>query len=118
MKFKARPGEPVDELIKQYINEMNITIPIFWVKDSHFLIGCQKIICEIKRNCLLLRVGGGYESFQEYVIKNDRYLQRMLIIYMIKSGENLEHVIKCLLEDKPIKGVYQDAQAQGQFRGR
>ena len=97
MGFKARPGEHVDELIAHYIDEMNITIPIIWIKDNYYLIGSQRLICEIRRNCLLLRVGGGYESFQEYVIKNDRYFQRMLIIYMIKSGENLEYVIECLM---------------------
>ena len=63
IKFNARSGEPVDELIAQYINEMNITIPIVWVRDSTYLIGSQQLICEIKRNCLLLRIGGGYESF-------------------------------------------------------
>lgn len=73
MKFQPRSGEPVDDLISQYINEMNITFPILWIKDNYYLVGSQRLICEIKRNCLLLRVGGGYESFQEYVIKNDRY---------------------------------------------
>ena len=73
LKFKARSGEPVDELISQYIDEMQITFPILWIKDNYFLVGSQRLIVEIKRNCLLLRVGGGYESFQEYVIKNDRY---------------------------------------------
>lgn len=108
--FNARSGEQVDTLMSQYINEMNITIPILWVKDNYYLIGSQRLICEIKRNCLLVRVGGGYESFQEYVIKNDRYFQRMLIIYMIKSGETLDYIIECLLENKSIKGVHQEAQ--------
>jgi hypothetical protein len=67
---------------------------------------------------LLLRVGGGYESFQEYVIKNDRYFQRMLIIYMIKSGENLEYVVDCLMENKSIKGVHQENQGAFQMRRR
>jgi hypothetical protein len=97
IKFNQRPGEPVDELIAQYIDEMNITIPIVWIKDNFYLIGSQTLICEIKRNCLLIRIGGGYESFQEYVIKNDRYFQRSLIIYMIKSGENLDYIVDCLI---------------------
>jgi len=33
----------------------------------------------------------------------------MLIIYMIKSGENLEYVVDCLIENKSIKGVHQEA---------
>jgi hypothetical protein len=31
IEFKARPNEPVDELISQYIDEMNITIPIMYI---------------------------------------------------------------------------------------
>ena len=68
IQFNVRPGEQVDELISQYIIEMNISIPIIWIKDSLFLIGSQRLNCEIKRNCLLIKVGGGFESFQEYVI--------------------------------------------------
>lgn len=105
INFNPRNGEPIDELIVNYIHEMRITIPIVWIKGNLYLIGNQRIQCEIRRNCLLLRVGGGYESFQEYVIKNDRYFQRMLIIYMIKSGESLEYVVECLINDRKIKNV-------------
>ena len=63
IQFKARPGEPIDELMVNYIHEMRITIPIVWIKGNLYLIGSQRIQCEIRRNCLLLRVGGGYESF-------------------------------------------------------
>jgi hypothetical protein len=42
----------------------------------------------------------------------------MLIIYMIKSGENLEYVVDCLMENKSIKGVHQDAQGTLNMRRR
>ena len=42
----------------------------------------------------------------------------MLIIYMIKSGENLEYVVDCLMENKSIKGVHQDAQGTLNVRRR
>jgi len=105
IQFKPRAGEPIDDLINNYIIEMRITIPIVWIKGNLYLIGSQRLQLEIRRNCLLLRVAGGYESFQEYVIKNDRYFQRMLIIYMIKSSESLEYVVDQLINDRKIKNV-------------
>jgi hypothetical protein len=53
----------------------------------------------------MLRVGGGYESFQNYVPKNQRYFQKMLVVYMIKSGESLEKVVDCLVNNIKIKDI-------------
>jgi|TARA_B110001450_G_C17321217_1_gene359511 hypothetical protein len=39
IQFKARNGEPIDELIVNYIHEMRITIPIVWIKGNLYLIG-------------------------------------------------------------------------------
>jgi len=53
----------------------------------------------------LLRVGGGYEKFEEYVPKNLRYHQRILVIHMIKSGESLEWVVDALINGKKIRNI-------------
>ena len=58
--------------------------------------------CEIKRDVLMIRVGGGFEKFFEWVPKNHRYLERCLVINMIKSGESLEWVIEQLINAKKI----------------
>ena len=41
--FVARKGEAADKAIKKLIDEMDVTIPIVWVKDSLFLVGINKI---------------------------------------------------------------------------
>lgn len=58
--FQARTGEAIDTLLSNYIHEMRITIPIKWIKSNLFLIGSQRLSLEIRRNCLLVRVGSGY----------------------------------------------------------
>lgn len=50
----------------------------------------------------MLRVGGGYEKFDDYVPKNHRFFQRMLVVHMIKSGESLEAVVDNLIIGKRI----------------
>ena len=41
----------------------------------------------------MVRVGGGYERFDDYISKKGKYFQRMLVVYMIKSGDSLEYVV-------------------------
>ncbi len=50
-----------------------------------------------------MRVGGGYEKFEDYVPKNHRFFQRTLVVHMIKSGESLEAVVDNLIIGKKIK---------------
>ena len=63
IKFRARRNNEIDILIKAIIEAKGITIPIIWIKDDLYLIGHQRMNCSIKRSCLMLRVGGGYEPF-------------------------------------------------------
>lgn len=96
MRFKPRKGNKIDEKIKFYILELMIKFPIVLIKDDLYLIGSERL--NIKQNTnndsLMVRVGGGYVKFEEYVFKQDRYYQRMLVVYMIKSGESLEWVVE------------------------
>jgi len=55
-----------------------------------------------------LRVGGGYEKFEDYVPKNHRFFQRTLVVHMIKSGESLEAVVDNLISGKKIKNSIDD----------
>jgi len=57
----------------------------------------HKVLCLLRGNQVILRVGGGYENFKTYIQKNKKYFERMLVILMIKSGESLEFVINALI---------------------
>lgn len=104
MKFKPRKGNKIDEKIRFYIQELDIKFPIVLIKDDLYLIGSERL--NIKQNMhndsLMVRVGGGYVKFEEHVLKQDRYYQRMLVVYMIKSGESLEWVVEQLIANKKI----------------
>ena len=58
----------------------------------------------------MLRVGGGYEPFQEYLVCNQPYFMRMLVVQMIKSRLSLEEVIESLTTGQKIRNVYQEAE--------
>ena len=90
----------------------NITIPIMHIKQKLYIIGSQRINLDVKNDQLLCRVGGGYEKFHEYVPKNSKYFQKMLVVHMIKSGESLEWVIDALMNGKKIKNIFDSKEKQ------
>ena len=84
-------------MIESMIYDYNISIPIVPIKDKLYLIGIHRITCEIKRTSVLARIGGGYQDLTQYILSNHRYFQRMLVVYMIKSGNSLEWVVDQLI---------------------
>lgn len=87
------------------IVELGITIPVLHIKGKLYLIGSNRVNCDLKRDQVMLRIGGGYEKFIEYVPKSHKYFERSLVVYMIKSGESLEWVIDALFNGKQIKNI-------------
>lgn len=112
IEFQPRKNSEMDQMIQMYIQELNLTIPIVQIKESLYLIGCSRCSCIIKRDQLLIKKGGGYEKFEDYVTSNMKYFQRMLVVYMIKSGESLEYVVDQLVNNKKIRNMNAD------FNGR
>jgi hypothetical protein len=106
IRFEPRSGDQMDQMIAASIYEHNFNIPIIWIKGRLYLIGSQRLTCQIKRNILMLRVGGGYEVFHTYISKYHRYNQRILVIHMIKSGESLEWVVDSLKNGQKIKNIH------------
>jgi hypothetical protein len=51
---------------------------------------------------MMVRVGGGYVPFDEYIPNNHRLFERALLEHMIKSQESLEWVCDALMYDKRI----------------
>jgi len=79
---------------------LDISIPIQHIRGQLYLIGSGKNTCDLKRNALMIRTGGGYERFDEFVPGNHRYFQRQLVVSMIKSGQGLEETVKNIIEGR------------------
>ena len=63
IKFKPKKNDTMDAMISMFIKELGINIPIVWIKGSLYLIGSQRLNCEVKGDQLIIRVGGGYQTF-------------------------------------------------------
>ena len=65
--YRAVQGDEVDELLAKYINEMEISLPIRRLEFGYYLFGTRKIYAKVMNGKLVVRVGGGYMSFKEFI---------------------------------------------------
>lgn len=66
--YRAIKGDLVDELLARILNESNCTLPVRRLGKGNYMFGTKKIYCKVTASNLLVRVGGGYSSFKEYLI--------------------------------------------------
>lgn len=115
-KFKPRKREEIDKYVSEHIDDMDIKIPVVWIKKYTYLIGSQTLALNIERNCLMIDSRDGIKrSFQDYIIKNEEAIKRVLAIYTLKSGEDLEPILDALMQEKKIPGM--DEQNQDNIQG-
>ena len=81
-------------------------VPIVHIKGHQYLIGLNRCLCELRGNNVMIRVGGGYETFALYIKKNGQFFERMLVILMIKSDSALEAVISSLINGGKLSTMY------------
>ena len=111
--FTPRKNNKMDDRIHHLMEELDVRIPIVPIKDRLYLIGSNRVTCSLKNENLILRVGGGFQRFEDYVPENQRYFQRTLVVHMIKSGESLESVVDNLILGKRIKNINDDQYMDG-----
>lgn len=109
MKFVNRKDVKVESEIKSLIDELNVTIPIVHIKGSLYLVGVSKIHLEQKADYVIAQVGGGYQKFEPWIIKNHKAIERQMIIKMIQSKESLEWIVHALINGEKIPTMHQTA---------
>jgi hypothetical protein len=72
VKFKARRGNKLEEMMVKLIKKENFTLPVIHVKNFLYLIGINRLTCELKHDQVMVRVGGGAMRFESYVKSNQR----------------------------------------------
>lgn len=95
IRFKPRKGNQVDQNIENIIQAYDVRIPIVQdtKNDKMYLIGTQKLPCNLRQDNVLVRVGGGSDKLDDYIKHNHRIFERMLVIHMINSNQSLEWVV-------------------------
>lgn len=71
IRFIPRENSSIDEAINNVINSMRITIPIIWIKDAKYLVGCYGVHMELKNSQVMVKDGNGLVLLQDYVKKHN-----------------------------------------------
>lgn len=72
IEFKAR-NLPLEQAMYEVYTAQHITIPIIHIREKLYLIGSGRMTCDFRSDHAMVKVGGGYEKFEDYVAKNERY---------------------------------------------
>ncbi len=79
--YKATKGDDVDQMLGDWINKHGCVIPIKRIGNGFYMFGTKKIYAKIMNGKLVIRVGGGYMSIDEFMkhygIQEMQKLQRM-----------------------------------------
>jgi hypothetical protein len=60
-------GDPIDEMMAKYINEYPYYVPVERLAEGHYMVGSKKVYAKIMNGKLIIRVGGGYMTIDEFL---------------------------------------------------
>jgi len=82
--FKAVKGDAVDELWCFHLNKAQLDLDVKRTGPGKYLFGSRKIMCKIINGKLVVRVGGGYMSADEFI---EQYGRIEMLKAMKESGD-------------------------------
>lgn len=83
-KYKAVKGDMIDEMFAEALNRSNYAdLKVIRLEQGKYMFGTKKILAKIINNKLVIRVGGGYMSVDEFI---EQY-GRMELMKMIAAEE-------------------------------
>lgn len=65
--YRPIKGDLVDELIAKYFNALKNPLPVKRLGDGNYVFGTRKIFVKLLQNGLVVRVGGGFMSIEEFL---------------------------------------------------
>lgn len=95
--FKANKKDELDVAINKALIKIHIKVPFMRIKKSKYLIGSTSCMARITNNYVMLRVGGGWEKLESYILRHEEEHKDKLQRLMQAKQISLEQVIYELL---------------------
>jgi hypothetical protein len=70
--FKPKKGNKLDEKIYELLEQLDVRIPIVFIKENLYLIGTARVICDLRMESVIVRVGGGNDTLLNYLRNNHK----------------------------------------------
>ncbi len=82
MKYSPVKGDHVDEMLDRFMTKYGLKIPMRRISENKYLFGTKQVSAKIINGNLMVRVGGGYMSIEEFVqshsVKEVQKLKQMM----------------------------------------
>lgn len=80
--FKGSKKDELDQAINKALSKIHVKVPFMRIKKSKYLIGSTSCMARITNNYVMLRVGGGWEKLESYILRHEEEhkdkLQRLM----------------------------------------
>ena len=95
--FKADKKDELDQAINKALSKIHVKVPFMRIKKSKYLIGSTSCMARITNNNVMLRVGGGWEKLEAFLLRHEEEHKEKLRRLMEAKRISLEQVIYDLL---------------------
>lgn len=86
--YQAIKGDLIDEMLAGYVNQKGVQLPITRMGGGYYMFGTRRIYAKISNNKLIVRVGGGYTSIDEFINQyGETELQKIKLMHPEKLAE-------------------------------
>ncbi len=96
-------GDKIDEMIEAFVRDFKVKLPINRIENSKYLFGMKLFNAKIINGILMVRVGGGYMTMEEFVEKNSNKEILNIRVKMAKEKKKLNKVISEALDKYKFK---------------
>ena len=83
-------GDQIDEMFAAALNRANLNLPVKRLSQGKYMFGSRQIMAKIINGKLVIRVGGGYMSVDEFI---DQYGKIELLKLMKAEGDPMADAI-------------------------
>ena len=83
--YKPIKGDAIDELFAKHLNKAALSLPVKRLGIGKYLFGSKQILAKIINGKLVIRVGGGYMSADEFI---EQYGRIEMLKIMKAEGES------------------------------
>ena len=93
----------IDKMLENFIKTHKVKVPIHRIEASKYLFGTRVINAQIINGVLMVRVGGGFMSMEQFVDKHSAKEIHRLRVIMANEKKKLQKVVSELLEKHKVK---------------
>ncbi|CDW82748.1 gas2 domain containing protein [Stylonychia lemnae] len=96
--YQPVKGDQLDEEFERVINQLDLdSLPVIRISNGKYLIGSESKMVVLKHRTCMVRVGGGFQKLEEYIITHKEDQIQKIKRMMTEKSKSYEQIILELL---------------------